>query len=396
MENHRSAAVIGILQEEKNLLSSVQDLLQNDDERVDNLFDLIQAHNSKTEDYNLREILELSSKTTMDEIWKITTTTVKNIAETQSYLVADINMDVDDDLLSVEESFAADEKNRQLLLTSQQTARRSLNLLRAVSSLVLVSISKAPRDADASRLTVETKPSTMMFETLSILHSMLFSIAAQSDEGEAVTVIIARCCERWWVRNLPRKEELVTQLLPYLLASAMTENSTGADLKRLNGVRHALELLDFNHPTAATIKNLIIRCTTTPMFLKGPSKKKKKKKKKTQRKLGKNAKGNIDELLDNDGDDDDDDVSEMTSSAMSEGQRILSYALNLCPNLAKDMWSSIKSCLKHQTKAVWSSYGTVLFRAWKACEEQDVLDVLEQDIIQDIMECGTKVADKVR
>ena len=387
-ENSRSSSVIGILQEEQNLLSATKDLLLFDrNNRADSLLDILQAHNSKNEDYNLREVFELASKSTLDKMWEYTCTAVEAIAENKSYLVDDINMEVNDDLLSVEESFMADEKNRLLLESSQQKAMGSLNVLRAVSSIILVLISKASKDSDVLSSSAERKPSVKMFETLRSLHSMLFSLVAQSEEGEAVTVIIARCCERWWTRNFENKEELVTQLLPYLLMSAMNESSKTADLKRLNGVRHALDLLDFNHPSADTIKNLIIRCATTPLFLKGSKKKNKK-----------SARSQDSSFIVDDNDDDDDDnnnCEEFATKSMSEGQRILSFALNLNANLAKEIWKSIKNGLKFQTKTIWSSYGTIIFRAWKACDDQNILDVIESNIIQDIMECGIKVADKV-
>ena len=396
MENIRTDNVIGILQEEQNLLAATTDLLaSSNNDRADGLLDLLQAHSSKSEEYNVREVLELISNTTLDKVWGINAKVVQSIAADQSYLVDEINMEVDDDLLSVEESLLVDEKNRALLETSREVARGSLNVLRAVSSLLLIAISKAPKDGESLLNNNERKPPSKMFDTLNALHSMLFSIAAQSEEGEAVTVIIARCCERWWTRDFQHREELVTQLLPYLLASAMTESSTPADLKRLNGVRHALELLDFNHPSAETIKNLIVRCATTPLFLK-KSRKNTSRKKKNQTKT--NTTSFIADMEEEEEDDDDDTntLEEAATKAMSQGQRILSYALNLNATLAKEIWTSIKEGLKFQTKTVWSSYGTIIFRAWKACKDQDVLDVLESDVVQDIMECGIKVADKVR
>jgi len=389
--NSRAASVQGILQEEQNLLSAAKDLLQKDNhDRADALLDLLHAHTSKNENYNLVDILELSSKSILEGIWEASAQAVDMVAADQSYLIKDVTEDVDDDMLSVEESLMADEKNRQLLATAKTVSLGSLNVLRAVSSLILLSVTKAPtKDNDALMGSVGRKPLPQMLAALKTLHSLLFSVAAQSEEGEFVTVIIARCCERWWTCNYQNKEELVTQLLPYLIASAMTESSTPADLKRLNGVRHALELLDFDHPSAETIKNLIVRCATTPLFLKRAKKAPKKHKKKKSDFI-------VDDNDDmDDNDNDNDDVATESTSAMSEGQRILSYAFNLNPNLTKEMWNSIKNALKFQTKTIWSSYGTILFRAWKACEDQDVLDVLEQNIVQDLMECGTKVADKV-
>ena len=398
-ENVRSASVLGILHQEQVLLSAAQDLLQeNNNARSDALLDLLCAHSSKNEDYNLREIFELASKTTVEKIWTIASTVVHSIAEEQSYVVADIDMDVDEDLLSVEEAFLQQEKNQQLLTASQHSATGNLNSVRAVASLILVAIAKPSKEIALNGSTdTERQPSLKMFDTLNALHSILFSIAEQSEEGEAVTVIIARCCERWWTRNFQRKEELVTQLLPYLLASAMTESSTAADLKRLNGVRHALALLDFDHPSAETIKNLIVRCATTPLFLKRPKKTRTGSKRKKNRTHNTSFIDEGDEDADDDDDDDDAQGEERHSAAtkaMSEGQRILSYALNLNVTLSKDIWKAIKNVLKVSTKTVCASYGTILFRAWKACSDQSLLHVLEGTMIQDLMECGIKVQDK--
>ena len=135
MENIRTDNVIGILQEEQNLLAATTDLLaSSNNDRADGLLDLLQAHSSKSEEYNVREVLELISNTTLDKVWGINAKVVQSIAADQSYLVDEINMEVDDDLLSVEESLLVDEKNRALLETSREVARGSLNVLRAVSS----------------------------------------------------------------------------------------------------------------------------------------------------------------------------------------------------------------------------------------------------------------------
>ena len=177
MENIRTDNVIGILQEEQNLLAATTDLLtSSNNDRADGLLDLLQAHSSKSEEYNVREVLELISNTTLDKVWGINAKVVQSIAADQSYLVDEINMEVDDDLLSVEESLLVDEKNRALLETSREVARGSLNVLRAVSSLLLIAISKAPKDSESLLNNNERKPPSKMFDTLNALHSMLFSI----------------------------------------------------------------------------------------------------------------------------------------------------------------------------------------------------------------------------
>ena len=55
MENIRTDNVIGILQEEQNLLAATTDLLtSSNNDRADGLLDLLQAHSSKSEEYNVR------------------------------------------------------------------------------------------------------------------------------------------------------------------------------------------------------------------------------------------------------------------------------------------------------------------------------------------------------
>ena len=80
-------------------------------------------------------------------------------------------------------------------------------------------------------------------------------------------VVISRCCERWWFQGWSEREQLVTQLLPYLLIASMTDSSTLADVKRLYNVRHALQLMDFDDASAETIRGLLVRTVLIPVFL---------------------------------------------------------------------------------------------------------------------------------
>ena len=392
--------------------------------RADPLLDLLAQHNSKQDDLDLRELLELISQPDLVKMWTVTSRVVARIASDQAYLMDAVDpLDPDAEAqMSIEESLRAEERVRSAEQDAEARAQEALDTLYAVASLVLVAVSSRKKAAEAAAAT--RPPTTQLFDTLSVLHSMLFSLALSGGGGEGVTVIIARCCERWWTLGWANRELLVTQLLPYLLASSMAEKATMADVKRLNNVRHSLELIDFEDEGAETIRSLLLRAVRTPIFLR-PKKKRRKKKKKKKKKTKKKDSGKDDDADDDfvveeeeeeEEEEDDDDPQivddeaaaakkrqeeeqlslDAYSGAMSEGQKVLSFAFGLNGKLSVEMYEAMKEYLPSANKSAQITYGIVLFRAWKTAAQTDakMRDVLEEHVIQDLMDKGVRIAEK--
>ncbi len=397
------------------------------------LLALLEAHHDKNDALDLRELLELMSQFDVQALWREAASAVHNIASKRAYLVDEINANEDDEInMSLAESLMAEDALKEKRQRASAAAKAAHDALFGVSSLVLLAVqprSRSDEDAAASR-----PPCEALFETLRTLHGLLFDLALC--DGEAIAVIVARCCERWWVSEWSNREELVTQLLPYLLATAMADNAKQADVKRIHGVRHALELLDFDDPSAETIRGLLLRGMSAGAFLKkkptrksrSKSKNKKSKRKKQNKKMNKgktrataeepeedsvasDASDNDEIALKADASSEDDgedgenidrlfssDGASMSSSlALSEGQRVLAFSFGLNASLAADMYAALKSHLPHATPAQHTSHGVVLFRAWKnslTSGATKTRSVLEEQCVQDLMATAIKVASR--
>ena len=79
---------------------------------------------------------------------------------------------------------------------------------------------------------------------------------------------IARLCEKWWINQSEGAENIIVQLVPYLLITALSPTSRDIDAKRLYNVRGALLLFDFDDESIESIRSLILRCYIHPTFLK--------------------------------------------------------------------------------------------------------------------------------
>lgn len=78
---------------------------------------------------------------------------------------------------------------------------------------------------------------------------------------------VARLCLEWWQAEAPGRERLTPQTVPYLLLAAL-QQGTGAAVKRCHAMRTALALFDFDDPSAADLKRLLLQAAFAPAFLK--------------------------------------------------------------------------------------------------------------------------------
>lgn len=106
-----------------------------------------------------------------------------------------------------------------------------------------------------------------LFETVQVLHDILIPLDEGIPGALAVKLSIARICENYWVNKVDGAENLVPQLIPYLLIISLSPAAHDADVKRLYNIRSALQLLDFDDISIDSIRSLILRCFIHPAFL---------------------------------------------------------------------------------------------------------------------------------
>lgn len=115
--------------------------------------------------------------------------------------------------------------------------------------------------------TSKSRPISMR-ETALTLHDILTTLNSESPQEEALQSSISKVCELYWLNKETDAEMFVTQLIPYLLLSAIAEDNNDSFVKRLAAIRTAFLLLDFDDESIESIRGLLLRCFVHPRFLK--------------------------------------------------------------------------------------------------------------------------------
>lgn len=150
---------------------------------------------------------------------------------------------------------------------------------------------------------------------------------------------IESLCEEWWKENLPGRESLISQTLPFLLSRSLTLKKK-VDVHRVYMLREAFALFDFEDESIEDLKLLLIRCVISPLYLK-----------------------------------------------TEDGRRFLSFIFGLSDQLGKEVLAMIRSQIPFGRKSMLEAYGDVLFRAWKAAPENS-RGQIENGFIQDLIEAS--------
>lgn len=116
---------------------------------------------------------------------------------------------------------------------------------------------------------VATDPSLPVPATLAAVACALHDIIFDLHDPCASTLQagIVSLCEAWWLADRPGRDELVPQTISYLLVSALHEQATAADVKRLWAWRGALGVLDYSDPSVGALKKLLLHCAIKPLVL---------------------------------------------------------------------------------------------------------------------------------
>jgi hypothetical protein len=133
-----------------------------------------------------------------------------------------------------------------------------VSLLRKIAAIILKRM-ESTKDSHSS-----------MLGAVEVLHDLLIPLDDAVPGALSLKVTIARICEKWWISESDGAENLVTQLLPYLLIAGLSPTAHDSDVKRLYTIRTTLQLLDFDDDSIESIRSLLLRCFISPAFLRVP------------------------------------------------------------------------------------------------------------------------------
>lgn len=148
---------------------------------------------------------------------------------------------------------------------------------------------------------------------------------------------VAGLCEEWWKAELPGRDVLISQTLPFLVAKSLTLKKK-VDVHRVYSLRDAFSLLDFDDESIEDLKLLLIRCVISPLYLKS-----------------------------------------------EDGRKFVAFTFGLSLQLLKEILAMIRSQIPWGRKSTFEAYGDILFRAWKQLERNLKLEV-EDGFLQSMVD----------
>jgi len=192
-----------------------------------------------------------------------------------------------------------------------------------------------------------------LLNTIECMHDILIPMDDSISGAPALKVTISRACELMFTQTEPHCENVITQLIPFLLLTALGPASIDADVKRVFNIRKALLLLDFEDESIESIKDLLLRCYLHSSFLK-----------------------------------------------VTEGKRFLSFLLTVDTSLHPFIVGVMKPQLVSGSRMVATSYGEILLKAWKDTMpvggEQSPVDrtAIEEGVIQGFIHDAIHASDR--
>jgi len=199
------------------------------------------------------------------------------------------------------------------------------------------------------------------FQVAELLHDALFSLQSCGPDAVPVQSGISAMCEYWWHSRFEGREQLVTMLVPLLVAKTLDGAASKSDVKRLCAIRPALDLLDFADPSIDHLRGLLLRTASSPLYLRIP-----------------------------------------------EGRKVISHLFRLDADLVPDLHRSIRAQIPDAKKTILEAYGDIYLRSWKdadaAVEEwvagtdeeesaRTLRSAIEDHALQDLVVAALHVAD---
>ncbi|GAQ82457.1 hypothetical protein KFL_001120010 [Klebsormidium nitens] len=179
----------------------------------------------------------------------------------------------------------------------------------------------------------EGPSSGKLLPAVEAIHSVLLGL----EEDASLQDSAARLCEAWWAQNLPGREKIMAQTIPYLVARAL-DNGKTADVHRVFAVRQAVPMFDFADESIESLKKLLLRATFAPIFLKA-----------------------------------------------AEGRRFITYLCGLNVGMVREIFAIVRNQIPSGRKSILETYGDILFKAWKVASGPCLYE-LEYNCVQRLAE----------
>jgi len=185
------------------------------------------------------------------------------------------------------------------------------------------------------------------FQVAELLHDSLFSLQSCGPVAVRVQASVSSLCESWWHKSFEGREQLVTMLVPLLVAKTLDGAAQKSDVRRLFVMREALDLLDFADPSIDYLRSLLLRTASSPHYLR-----------------------------------------------TVEGRRIIAHIFQLDVDLVQDLHRSIRVQIPDAKKTILDAYGDIYLRSWKDSEDdEEIRTAIEEHALQDLMVSCLHLAD---
>ena len=197
------------------------------------LEELVQRHLTRGDDFSMQDVLDLMTSVEHEDLWAVLHEFVKLLLSA---------LRIDDE----------DEVEGDGMVEGAEDIVQSLRRVASMLSLYVESQHRPPS----------------LFTVLELVHDTLIPLSDDIPGANVFKTAVARCCEAWWIKEEAGAENVVTQLIPYNLLTALGPSVPDADVKRCWSIRGALLLLDFDDSSIESIRGLLLRCVVHPSFLK--------------------------------------------------------------------------------------------------------------------------------
>ncbi|ELT96959.1 hypothetical protein CAPTEDRAFT_221866 [Capitella teleta] len=255
----------------------------------------INQHNNKNDDFSLDEMLTVNSQRQMEELW------------------ASVHVMCSTALLG----FTAEDCDSVMMLEDAK------HLLQTMGGVVTM----------ATLLIQQDCLPPMLYDTVYLLNGMLLHFGSQ---GLQLQRQVASISELWWLKDLPNRDDMASNLMAFLLHNVMSANGKGAvkDVKSLWKLRSCLKHVSLDD---AAIVDLLKQAFSCSILL-----------------------------------------------SRDEGRKFLSEVFLLRVDLIAEFHSLILMQLSHATKEKIGWYGAIYVRAWRE-SKGDFKQTIESLAIQRLM-----------
>ncbi|XP_078576354.1 condensin-2 complex subunit G2-like [Branchiostoma floridae x Branchiostoma japonicum] len=216
-----------------------------------------------------------------------------------------------------------DEQLEQLPVGERkQVVRKTAGIVQGVITMANIAISQES----------PIVPDTLQ-DIVLVLHGILPSLP---EPAVQLKTQISALCEKWWLKNLSQKENVVYNAIMFFLKQSLEFKAKAGSVKRVWGLRQVLNLFSYQDETMEELQQLLLLCVINKTYL-----------------------------------------------GAAEGRRFLTFLFGLHPNFTDKLHKTIKNQLPTASKAVQKYYGEIYFHAWNIAEGlfKEKIEICLQDLM---------------